>query len=285
MGKKLFAAALAVVFMTGASLTAQASDISRTDLLKTIPMQTEGENEPRSDRYWSAMKIRFLGLLTMEQNFNNAFNMFGFHDPNLDSSSAANATTNDVPEGFAFGGAVSYRPSKYFEISLDGTYHNSSLLVGAEGNRLVGPNMPLDWIVDGGTPVLTKDVYYGAKAYFLKLGVRFFYPVSKAIEPWIGAGFGPALYEVAFGNKNLSSAFSDIVSGTATGYALSAGLDINLLMDNKQFLTLSLFADTGRLSSKSIHFDNLIWEGWSVDISHAPVVLPWRLGLALAVGM
>ncbi len=285
MKKNIFSAVLIFVVTIGVFLTTQASELSQSDRFKAIFLQEESGKQAPSDRYWSELTIRLMGLLTMEQNFNNAFNMFGFHDPNLDTGSAANATTNDVPEGFAFGGGISYRPSKYFEVSLDGTYHKSTLLVGAEGNRLVGPNMPLDWIIDGGTPVLTKDVYYGAKSYFLKLSVRLFYPLSKSLEPWIGVGFGPAKYEVAFGNKNLSSAFSDIVSGMTTGYALSAGLDLNLLIENKRFLTLSLFADTARLSSKSLHFDNLIWDGWSVDISHAPVVLPLRLGLALAVGM
>lgn len=285
MKKALFVAALAALSLTGILATAQASNLSRIDMFKMNSIQTAGGEQVQSDRYWNELTIRLMGLLTMEQKFSNAFNMFGFHDPNLDTGSAANATTNDVPEGYAFGGGVSYRPSKYFEIFVDGTYHNSTLLIGLEGDRLVGPNMPLDWIVDGGTPVLTKDVYYGAKAYFLKAGVRLFIPVGKSFEPWVAAGFGPAKYEAAFADKKMSRAFGDIVSGMTTGYSLSAGLDLNLLINNKQFLALSLFADLGRLSSKSLHFDNLIWEGWSVDISHAPVVLPLRLGLALAVGM
>ncbi|MBM3296661.1 MAG: hypothetical protein FJY83_03570 [Candidatus Aminicenantes bacterium] len=285
MRRMLFSAVLTFFVVAGALLPAQATDLRRSDTFRMVSGQTEGEKQASHDRYWNELTIRLMGLLTMEQKFFNAFNMFGFHDPSLDTGYAANATTNDVPEGYAFGGGVSYRPSKYFEIFLDGTYHYSTLLIGLEGDRLVGPNMPLDWIVDGGTPVLTKDVYYGAKAYFLKAGVRLFIPVSKSFEPWVAAGFGPAKYEAAFADKKMSRAFGDIVSGMTTGYSLSAGLDLNLLINNKQFLALSLFADLGRLSSKSLHFDNLIWEGWSVDISHAPVVLPLRLGLALAVGM
>lgn len=229
-----------------------------------------------NQKYWDTLSFRFMGTLNSEWSFANRMNLFAFYDPNLD-------VYNEVPTGFAFGTGMHYRPAKYYDLFMDISFHRTQFLVGKKGDTLRGP-----WIVvqfGGNSPVLSNDVYYSAQTGFLRLGGRAIYPINKSIEPWVGFAYGLAAWQVAFSNKDMSTAYSDVVSGQNFGYSILAGVDFNILSQGRKFMTIGAFFDGGRVIASPLKFNDLIWIGHSYESTASPAILPLRLGVSISMAL
>lgn len=233
----------------------------------------------QKQKYWNTLEFRFNGFYCTETQEANAWNLLAIQNRD-------NIELTDKPfSGYGFGVGIFVRPFKNFDFFFDINHYRTKSFIAHEGDRLVG-NIAFEWMDQGfgnDIPKAPHDLYYGAKTYFAKLGGRFIFPVNRFIEPWVGLGYGLLTYEVAIGNKDLSRAYTDVITGTATAFTLTAGIDFNLFAsspDAKKLMGLSIFADLGR-QVPTTDFDNFLWQGLKYHITQTPVLPYFRFGLAL----
>jgi hypothetical protein len=91
---------------------------------------------------------------------------------------------------------------------------------------------------------------------------------------------------MAFGNKNLSRAYSDIIYGNSKGTALMGGIDFNIINPSSQekILGISIFFEGGR-NVVSAHFQDFLWQNYKYDIYEAPILTAFRFGGSLVFPM
>ncbi len=238
-----------------------------------LSSRTEGSVD--NQKYWDTLSFRFMGTLNSEVSSANRRTLFAFYDPNLD-------LYNEVPTGFAFGTGIYYRPSKYYDLFMDTSFHRTQFLIGKKGDKLRGIWVLLE---SGSTesPPLPNDIYYTAKTGFLRAGGRLIYPVNKSIEPWFGLAYGLAAWEVAFSNQDASQAYSDIVSGQNPGFSTLAGIDFNIFSQGEKFMKIGVFFDAGGVLASPLKFNSLIWKGWAYESIDSPVILPLRIGISISM--
>jgi hypothetical protein len=237
------------------------------------------QNNSKTEKYWNTLEFHFNGFYCTEQRGANATDLLKIQ--NVDQLDLTFKTF----DGYAFGTGLFVRPSKYFDVLFDINYNRTKSFIAHEGDRLTGPDLVYDWVMNGSgeIPPAPNDLYYGAKTFYAKLGGRFIIPVKRSIEPWIGFGYGLLTYEIAIGNKKLSRAYTDIVTGSATAPTLMAGVDFNLFepsLGDKKQLGASIFIEFGR-SDISTDYSNFLWEGYEYHIESTPALMAFRFGLAL----
>ncbi len=245
-----------------------ASDSENIPLSATKPASDSG-------KWWPELSFGFNAGLCSEEEFANRTTLFAFYDNSLDSS--------EVPQGYFIGMTLFYRPEAFFDIFADASYHKTEYMVGSSGSSLRG-----SWVFNesGGSsvsPVLTNDVYYTCKTSYARLGVRGIYSINRNFELWLGAAAGAAVWSAAFSDEGQSHFYSSLVTGVDFGLSCLAGVDINFFDEKDSFFTrLSLYFDGARIiPSDGMSFENVIWNGWELTSTQAPVILPMRIGLAL----
>ena len=117
------------------------------------------------------------------------------------------------------------------------------------------------------------------KQIWERLGAKFIYPINN-LEPYIGLAFGLVPYEIAFGNKDGSRAYSEILVDVAAAYAFILGVDFNFKLNNKKFMTLGIFFELGGVATEPTVMRDWIWQGWTYH-AQFPVVPAYRFGVTL----
>ncbi len=235
--------------------------------------------DDKAKKYWNTVEFHFNIFYCTEERGANSTDLLKIQ--NVDNTELTFKTF----DGFAYGAGLFVRPVKYFDILFDINYNLTKSFIANEGDRLTGPDLVYDWVMNGSgeIPPAPNDLYYGAKTFYAKLGGRFIFPVRRSIEPWVGIGFGLLTYEIAIGNKKLSRAYTDIVTGSATSPTFMAGVDFNLFdpkMGDKKQLGVSLFAEIGRCAI-STEYSSFLWENYKYNIKSTPALMEFRFGLAL----
>lgn len=232
------------------------------------------ENSQKKEKLeWN---IKFIGGFSQDlyATHNQSLGFWGFVDPNIN---------RDYFGGYFFGISLGIRPWKNIEFFMDLTILRSSLFMGKKGSYFKGIAV---WDADPEheddiSPTLPNNIYYISKSNMGRIGAKFIYPVAQVVEPYIGTALGLVPYEIAFGNKNGSRAYSEILTDVAIGYALILGSDFNLKWENINLMTLGLFFELGGVATETgTIMKNWIWQGWTYH-AQFPVVPAYRLGFTL----
>lgn len=220
------------------------------------------------------LNIKFTGGLSQDFNFvnNQDLGFWGFVDSSVEL---------EYFSGYFFGMILSIRPVKSMELFTDITILRSSLLMGKKGSYFKGISV---WDADPNhedsiSPVLPNDIYYISKANMGRLGAKFIYSMD-VLEPYIGLAFGLVPYEIAFGNKDGSTTYSEILVDVATVYSLIFGLNFDFKSNGKKLITLEIFFEVGSATTESKVMRDWIWQGWTYH-SQFPVVPAYRFGVTL----
>jgi hypothetical protein len=238
-----------------------------------IYAQTDGKI-----KYWTPFSINFNGGLATEPEFvnNQDLGFWGFVD--------YNGIEKQIYGGYQWGISMAYRPAKYFDLFLNILLARYKLLMGKEGHQLKGPSI---WDASGGTysisPPLPHDIYYISKVSLGQIGVRLIYPIEKSLEPYIGLGLNVGSYQIAFGNKNGSRAYSEILNGEKIGPNLIFGVNFNIFSQNKVLLKISPYFElVGLVGDTGTGMHDWIWKGWTYN-SQLPIVPRYRFGIILGM--
>ena len=235
-----------------------------------IYAQTDGKIN-----YWTPFSMNFNGGLATGPEFvnNQDLGFWGFVD--------YNGIEKQIYDGYQWGISMAYRPAKYFDLFLNILLARYKLLMGKEGHQLKGPSI---WYASGGTysisPPLPHDIYYISKVSLGQIGVRLIYPIEKSLEPYIGLGLNVGSYQIAFGNKNGSRAYSEILNGEKIGRNLIFGVNFNILSQNKILLKISPYFEIGGLATEGAEMHDWIWQGWTYRVQF-PIVPHYRFGIIL----
>jgi hypothetical protein len=235
-----------------------------------IYAQTDGKIN-----YWTPFSMNFNGGLATGPEFvnNQDLGFWGFVDHN--------GIEKQIYGGYQWGISMAYRPMKYFDLFLNVLLARYKLLMGKEGHQLFCPFM---WNVLGPynlSPPLPHDIYYISKVSLGQIGVRLIYPIEKSLEPYIGLGLNVGSYQIAFGNKNGSRAYSEILNGEKIGRNLIFGVNFNILSQNKILLKISPYFEIGGLATEvGTEMHDWIWQGWTYE-TQFPIVPPYRFGIIL----
>ena len=239
-----------------------------------IYAQTDGKI-----KYWTPFSINFNGGFATAPQFVNNQNLgfWGFVD--------YNGIEKQIYGGYQWGIGVAYRPAKYFDLFINILLAQYKLLMGKEGHRLMGISI---WAASGGTyivsPPLPQDIYYVSKVNLGQIGMRLMYPIEESLEPYIGLGLNVGSYQIAFGNKNGSIAYSEILYGETIGLNLIFGVNFNILSQNKILLKISPYFELGGLvSDTETGMHDWIWQGWTYPSLGLPIVPPYRFGIILGM--
>ena len=237
-----------------------------------IYAQTDGKI-----KYWTPFSINFNGGFATAPQFVNNQNLgfWGFVD--------YNGIEKQIYGGYQWGIGVAYRPAKYFDLFINILLAQYKLLMGKEGHQLMGISI---WAASGGTyivsPPLPQDIYYVSKVNLGQIGMRLMYPIEESLEPYIGLGLNVGSYQIAFGNKDGSIAYSEILYGETIGLNLIFGVNFNILSQNKILLKISPYFELGGLvSDTETGMHDWIWQGWTYPSLGLPIVPPYRFGIIL----
>ncbi|MEO0254438.1 MAG: hypothetical protein ABIN20_03325 [candidate division WOR-3 bacterium] len=222
------------------------------------------------------LNIKFIGGFSKDlyATHNQSVGFWGFVDPNID---------REYFDGYFFGMSLGIRPLKKIGLFLDIAILRSGLLMGKKGSYFEGIAV---WDADPNhedniSPTLPNDIYYISKATMGRIGAKFIYPVTEVVEPYLGIALGLVPYEIAFGNKDGSRAYSQILSDIALTYALILGTDFNLKSDHKNIMTLGIFFEIGGTATEpGTVMEDWIWQGWTYH-AQFPVVPAYRFGVNL----
>jgi len=222
-------------------------------LFGEISFQNTSENN-----YWNSFGFSAIfgfGVNPWEMG-GNYLGHWGFVDENLNNKELFN--------GYQCGGSINFRITKYSDIFLNLLIGEYKVLLGKEGNVLTGPAI---YDASGGqwhpdSPPLPQDIYYISKVFLSQIGVKGIYPITKFVEPCVGLGLNIASYECAFGNKDGSRAYSEILANINYGLNLSFGLYFNIIMNNKIVLKFGPYFEIGHVVTDSMEMNNWIWGGW-----------------------
>lgn len=219
--------------------------------------------------------FKFMGGFSQDlyATHNQSLGFWGFVDPNIN---------RDYFGGYFFGINLGIRPWKNIEFFMDLIVLRSSLLMGKKGSYFEGIAV---WDADPNheddvSPTLPNDIYYISKANMGRIGAKFIYPASKTVEPYVGIAFGLVPYEIAFGNKNGSRAYSQVLTDVELTYGLILGSDFNLKSGEKNLMTLGLFFEYGGVATEpGTIMEDWIWQGWTYH-AQFPVVPAFRFGMS-----
>jgi len=229
-----------------------------------------------SDNYWNSFGFNIVGGFGINpwEMGGNYIGHWGFVDRDLDSK--------ELFGGYQWGMGISYRPIKYFDIFLNVLLGEYKVLLGKKGNVLHG-----DAIFDasGGkwhpdSPPLQQDIYYISKVYLSQIGTKGIYPITKFVEPYIGLGLNIASYECAFGNKEATKAYSEILTGMGYGINLTFGVSFNIILNNKIVLKFGPYFEIGHVVTGSKEMNNWIWEEWKYH-NQFLITTYYRYGITL----
>lgn len=206
---------------------------------------------------------------------NDDVGFWGFIDENISEKQVFN--------GYFYGMDMGFKISKSFDMFLDMYVSQASLLMGNAGHNFKGMSV---WDANPShdsqvSPTLPYDIYFISKATIGRVGFRYFYQINKFLEPNIGFAFGVVPYQIAFGNKDGSKAYSDIIFDIGTIYSLIFGFDFNFYSLEQKIMSLCLFFEVGGTATKpSTVMNNWIWENWTYH-AQFPVVPSFRFGISL----
>ena len=186
--------------------------------------------------------------------------------------------------GYGFGIAINYRPIRNLSVFFDITAHAWKFQVAQEGMQSES-----DWVFEQTDYIsrymaaFEQDVYFNMNTTQIRLGAKYIFPIHEKVEPWIGIGFGYAVWTANFLSSDKKSTYgSDTGNGTSLSYL--AGIDFRLKSskEEKSELLLTLFIDIGSPLAQPIEVNDLFYEGWTWESTageHA--ILPYRFGIAL----
>ncbi len=226
-------------------------------------------------KYWETFSMGFIGGLATGPKFvnNQDLGFWGFVDQN--------GIEKQIYGGYQWGISMAYRPMKYFDLFLNVLLARYKILMGKEGHQLFCPFM---WNVLGPynlSPPLPHDIYYISKVSLGQIGVRLIYPIEKSLEPYIGLGLNVGSYQIAFGNKNGSRAYSEILNGEKIARNLIFGVNFNIISQNKILLKISPYFEIGGLATEAgTEMHDWIWQGWTYE-TQFPIVPHYRFGIIL----
>lgn len=218
------------------------------------------------------IKIKFIGGLSTDFDFtsNKNYGFWGFVDESVETQYFS---------GYKFGIIIGFNFLKYVEPFIDLTILKSSLLMGKAGSRLKGIAI---WDADPNhtsslSPLLPNDIYYISKATMGRMGLKFILPTKINVGPYAGFALGVVPYEIAFGNKDGTRAYSEIISDVVTIFSLVFGTEFNL-----EVFTLGLFFEYGGAATEvGVVMNDWIWQGWTYH-AQFPIVPAFRGGITLS---
>ncbi|MCM8832291.1 MAG: hypothetical protein NC918_08885 [Candidatus Omnitrophica bacterium] len=227
------------------------------------------------DKKNQLLDIKFLGGISQSDDFtsNKSVGFWGFVDYSVEE---------EIPGGYFGGISLTYRLSRFFSLFGDIAISKTVLLMGKKGSYLKGGAI---WAADPShrsstSPTLPNDIYYISKATMGRIGLKLIYP-SEILEPYTGIAFGIVPYEIGFGNKDGSRAYSDILYDVSSISSLIFGTDFNINFNKKNFMTLGLFFEIGAsVTEVSTEITNWIWTGWTYT-AQFPIIPRYRFGLNL----
>ncbi len=222
-------------------------------------------------------RFGFFGAWTQDYGFtaNDDLGFWGFRGENVEKQYFG---------GYMFGIVLGLRLSNAMETYIDAGNAYSSLLMGKKGYSLHGMSI---WDADPNhesstSPVLDRDVYYVSKVTFMRVGTKIILSIDEFMETYLGLGVGLAAYEIGFGNRDGSRAYSEIVYDTAPTFAITFGYDYNIFIENQRICSIGFFFEiAGTPKEESTTMRNWLWEGWTYHF-HSPVFPAFRLGLRLS---
>ncbi len=231
------------------------------------------ESQRKEKLRWT---IGFIGGFSRDlyATHNQDVGFWGFVDPNIN---------REYFGGYFFGMSLGIRPFKNIEIFMDITILRSGVLMGKKGSYFEGIAV---WDADPNhedniSPTLPNDIYYISKATMGRIGAKFVYPLANVVEPYIGIAIGLVPYEIAFGNKNGSRAYSQILTDVLPAYGLILGSDFNIKSGEKNLMRTGIFFEIGGVATESgTVMEDWIWQGWTYH-AQFPVVPAYRFGVSL----
>lgn len=233
--------------------------------------------QQKTEKKKSVFKIKSAAALSIDRDFtsNQSVGFWGFSDPAVEKQSF---------HGYLFGIVMSLRMSEYIDLFMDINIARSKILMGKDNSYLRGMAV---WDADpnhysSASPILPYDIYYVSKATMGRMGMRFLYPVSRHVAPFIGIVGGIVPYEIAFADKKGARAYSEVVSNIATTYALLLGMDFTITSGEQEITTIGLFGEMGGAASESgTEMHNWLWQDWTYH-AQFPVIPAFRVGLTVS---
>jgi len=232
----------------------------------------------KETKYWNSFSTNIISVYAFDPWIigGNYVGAWGFVDPDLDKQFFG---------GYQIGLSFSYRPLKHFDLFYTFLFSQFNVLLGKENHQLEGIAI---WSASGGTydrysPPLPQDIYYISKVYMGKFGGRIILPIEKILEPFLGCSFDISSYQIGFGNKNGSRAYSNIVNDIGMSFSLILGFNINILSNNSIILKINPFLELGGLVTESgVEIQNWIWQNWTY--SNQFIVVPhYRMGILIGM--
>lgn len=239
---------------------------------------TPAQNESDKNKN-KILETKFNFGYAYDMNFvhNKQYGYWGFTDPDV---------KKDYLDGFQFGVGFNLLLGKYLNLFFDLNRVKSSILLGTSGSYLHGiaiwaaSQTNMNYMIND-SPILDRDIYYISKTTFGELGMEAKFPIDKFVTPYLGFGLGLATYEAAFGNKEGSRKYSDLISGVENFYFIRLGMNFNIYDKETRLFSFGLFYERGRgVTETGQEITNWLWEGWTYRNQF--IVVPMnRIGLQL----
>lgn len=237
------------------------------------------QDENKNDKKNNIIETKFNFAYAYDMNFvhNKQYGYWGFVDYNV---------KKDYLDGFQFGIGFNLLLGKYFSIFFDLNRVKSSILLGASGSYLHGmaiwaaSQTNMNYVIND-SPILDRDVYYISKTTYGEFGMDGKFPIDKSVTPFLGFGLGLATYEAAFGNKEGTRKYSDLITGVENFYFIRLGINFNIYEKDTKLFSFGLFYERGRsVTDIGVEITNWLWQGWTY--SNQFIVVPMsRLGIQL----
>lgn len=121
------------------------------------------------------------------------------------------------------------------------------------------------------------DTSYYMDTTNLRIGAKYYLPLGKNFQPWVGAGYGIYSWQATIGNKEEEAMYGQ-TSGLEGSISALAGIDF-VVND----FVLRIFGDYGA-PAVNLKMENLFKSGWTFENTggeHA--VAPYRFGAAIGI--
>jgi hypothetical protein len=165
-----------------------------------------------------------------------------------------------------------------FKLFFDGNINTWNKLIAKKDGYGVG-----EWIFeqsgyeDARIGPFPMDTSYYMDTTDLRIGAKYYLPLGKNFQPWVGAGYGIYSWEATIGNKEEEKKYGQ-ASGIAGSVSFLAGVD--LVVDD---FILRIFGDFGA-PAVNLEIKDLFQSGWTFENTGGEdAVAPYRLGAAIGM--
>lgn len=179
---------------------------------------------------------------------------------------------------YSFGVGADYEIFPNFKLFFDGSINTWNKLIAKKDGYGVG-----EWIfeqadyADARVGPFPMDTYYYMDTTDLRIGAKYYLPLGKNFQPWVGAGYGIYSWEATIGNKEEEKKYSQ-ASGLAGSVSVLAGID--LVVDD---FVLRIFGDFGG-PAVNLKMENLFKSGWTFENTGGEyAVAPYKIGAAIGM--